>query len=255
MIFQTRSSIPKEYMHFWIIDYYFPPNSFDENSPNCPFAVIWQPKALEKKQFVKLSKANQIAESIARFRKAVTNDAPTYDLEEELYRLLVEPLIRREPLMKTAKNFIICPEGEVTTVPFDLLFGTDCRILYAPFPDYIFAKSAPSSGPAAICANPVVTSQNAFGLSPLYDCEQEFSVVTSALQQAGYKTHIFYGDGNDDALPFEKYALLDKLNTENYSVIHISTHGFYLQQKTPKTPAFLSADNSMQNPMHRCGLI
>ena len=250
-----KPSIPKEYMDFWIIDYYFPPNSFDENSPNCPFAVIWQPKALEKKQFVKLAKANQIAESIDRFRKAVTNDAPTYDLEEELYRLLVEPLIRREPLMKTAKNFIICPEGEVTTVPFDLFFGTDCRILYAPFADYIFAKSAPSSGSAAICANPVVTSQNAFGLSPLYDCEQECSVVASALQQAGYKTHIFYGDGNGDALPFEKYTLLDKLNTENYSVIHISTHGFYLQPKTPKIPAFLSADNSMQNPMHRCGLI
>lgn len=242
--------IEEKYMDFWVIDYYFPTGSFDEDSPVCPFAIIWQPKKLDKKQYVKLSKAAPIHKSIARFQKALLSDSSTFDQEEELYQLLIQPLIRREPRIGTAKDFIICPESEVTTIPFDVLLGTDCRILYAPFPDYVFAASMPAAKCAAVCGSPVLTEQNAFGVSPLRDSDRECGYAASALQQAGYQTHLFYGAG---PLPFEKQALLDSLNENHYSVIHISTHGFYMEQQVP---SFYTSDCSAQNdPMHRCGLI
>lgn len=254
--------ITEEYQDFWVIDYFFPTRSFDEDSPVCPFAIIWQPKAPDKKQYIKLSKAGTILKSIDRFQKAIQNDASTFDQVKELHHLLIEPLIRKEPRIGTAESFIICPESEVTTVPFDVLLGTGCRILYTPFPDYIFAASVPAAKLAAVCGNPILTNRNAFGVSPLYDSDQECGFAASALQQAGYQTDLFYGQGHKDtlhfispsnSLPFEKQVLLDNLNANSYSVIHISTHGFYMRQQLP---SFYTSDSSTYNhPMHRCGLI
>ncbi len=95
-----------------------------------------------------------------------------------------------------------------------------------------------------------------------YCSDQECGFAASALQQAGYQTDLFYGQGHKDtlhfispsnSLPFEKQVLPDNLNANSYSVIHISTHGFYMRQQLP---SFYTSDSSTYNhPMHRCGLI
>lgn len=53
--------------------------------------------------------------------------------------------------------------------------------------------------------------------------------------------------------PFEKQALLDSLNENRYSVLHISTHGFYREQQAPSS--YISDCSAQNHPMHRCGLI
>lgn len=138
------------------------------------------------------------------------------------------------------------------TVPFDILLGNDCRILYVPFPDYVFSEDTEVIKRAAVCGNPVITEQNIFEVSQLHESEQECNYAKEALQKSGYMTETFSGQGAGGALPFNKNVLLDSLRKERYSIIHISTHGFYEEQHAIPS---LEVRNVQDNPYRRCGLI
>lgn len=248
---KSAAPMPDTYQDFWCIDYILPEFDPSGEAPH-GFAMVWPLCAPERKRIVELESVAQIKAGIEEFRAAILGDDATLKQETALYQMLIEPLACQEPQIRETRNLIICPDGVIATVPFDVIIGTECRILYIPFFELIFSDSSETTRLAAVGGSPLLSGKNPFGISALRDSDQECGQVAKVLSDIGYAVTVFSGQGKNGSLPFKKEDFLKCLSSQHYALIHLSTHGFY---NTKTQIVDLAIFNDQQNhPYRNCGL-
>lgn len=249
---KPANSMPDIYQDFWCVDYILPefdPSGADPHG----FAIVWPLCAPEKKRIVELESVAHIKAGIEGFRAAILEDDSTLEQEIALYQILIEPLVCQEPQIREARNLIICPDGVIATIPFDVIIGTECRILYIPFLELLFSNSSETTRLAAVGGTPLLSEKNPFGVSALRASAQECGQVSKVLSNTGYTITAFNGQGENGSLPFKKEDFLKCLSSQHYALIHLSTHGFY---NTKTQIADWTILNSQQDhPYRNCGLL
>ncbi len=240
------------YEGFWCMDYYCPEYK-RFRAHTCGFVIVWQFARPESKRIVKIGDAVSLKDSILQLRDAVVRDVSTQAQAQKLYQLLLAPVMEEVPDLKKVQKFIICPDGMLALVPFEILLGPGCRILYIPFMDLLQGKKSQYVGRAAVGGCPVITRENLFGLSPLQHSGEECDSVAGALRSVGHMVEVFSGNGEIGGKPFSKAEFLKYIEEEPLSIIHLSSHGFYREQEN----MFFISDTceEMDNPYKRCGII
>ena len=176
----------KIYEGFWCMDYYCPEYEMFR-AHTSGFVIVWQYEKPEKKRIIKIGDVALVKESIQKLRDAVVRDVSTQMQEQRLYQLLLEPVIKGLPDFREARRFIICPDGVLALVPFEILLGMENRVLYTPFMDLLCEERIQDGGRAVVGGSPTLTEGNPFGLFPLQYSEEECSRAITALRSAGYE--------------------------------------------------------------------
>lgn len=243
---------PEQYEGFWCMDYYCPEEKGIITHAQ-GFVIVWQYTKPQNKRVVRIGSVASIKEGILQLRDAVIRDQSTQSQEQNLYRLLLEPVMQEMPYLKDVRQFIICPDGMLALVPFEILMGTDSRILYIPFMGLLCMEKKQGGGKAVVGGSPVITKENPFGLFPLQYSEEECDRAADALRSVGYTVEILSGNGENRGLSFSKDNFLGSIEKEPVSILHISSHGFYREQEN----LFLHEGNHKEgdNPYRRCGII
>lgn len=242
----------KIYEGFWCMDYYCPEyEMFRVHTSG--FVIVWQYAEPEKKRIIKIGDVALVKESIQKLRDAVVRDVSTQMQEQRLYQLLLEPVIKELPDFKEARRFIICPDGVLALVPFEILLGMENRVLYTPFIDLLCGERTKDGGRAVVGGSPALTEGNPLGLFPLQYSEEECSRAITALRSAGYEVETLSGNGESGNIPFSKEEFLKCIEKEPASIIHVSSHGFYKEEEN--MPVFAGDREEADNPYRRCGII
>lgn len=242
----------ERYEGFWCMDYYCPEyKKFKVHTPG--FVIVWQYTDPKNKRIIKIGDVELVKESILQLRDAVVRDISTQTQEQKLYRLLLEPVMKELPHLREVQQFIICPDGMLALVPFEILLGTESRILYIPFMDLLCEKKIQDAGRAVVGGSPVITKKNPFGLLPLQYSEEECDRTADALRSAGYAVEILSGNGENGSIPFSRAEFLRCIEKEPVSIIHVSSHGFYKEKEN--MPSFAENLEETDHPYRRCGII
>lgn len=242
----------KIYEGFWCMDYYCPEYEMFR-AHTSGFVIVWQYEEPEKKRIIKIGDVALVKESIQKLRDAVVRDVSTQMQEQRLYQLLLEPVIKELPDFREARRFIICPDGVLALVPFEILLGMENRVLYTPFMDLLCEERIQDGGRAVVGGSPTLTEGNPFGLFPLQYSEEECSRAITALRSAGYEVEALSGNGESGNIPFSKEEFLKCIEKEPASIIHVSSHGFYKEEEN--MPVFTGDREEVDNPYRRCGII
>lgn len=242
----------RRYEGFWCMDYYCPEDSGLITHAK-GFVIVWEYLEPENRRVIRIGDVASIKESILQLRDAVVGDRSTQRQEQNLYRLLLEPVMKEMPHLKEVRRFIICPDGMLALIPFEILLETDSRILYIPFIDLLHMGKAQGTGRAVVGGCPVITKDNPFGLSPLSYSEEECGKTADTLRSAGYTVEILSGNGENGGISFSKENFLRSMEKEPVSILHLSSHGFYRDQEN----LFLYPGDGKkrENPYRRCGII
>lgn len=242
----------ERYEDFWCMDYYCPDDKKIALHTQ-GFVIVWKYTEPESKRVVRIGDIALIKERIRQLRDAVIKDKSTQRQEQSLYQLLLEPIMIKMPYLKEVRQFIICPDGILNLVPFEILLGTDSRILYIPFMDLLRMKKMQDTGKAIVGGSPFITKDNPFGMFPLQYSETECSKAADVLHSAGYTVETLSGNGENGSISFSKENFLHSIQKEPVSIIHISSHGFYRDHENLFLPA--GTQKEMDNPYRKCGII
>lgn len=241
-----------QYEGFWCMDYYCPEDEM-VTAHTQGFVIVWKYTEPDRKQVIRIGDVALIKEGIRKLRDAVVRDQSTLRQEESLYQLLLEPVMTEMPCLKEVRRLIISPDGMLALVPFELLLGADCRIMYIPFMDLLGIGKTQNAKRAVVAGCPAITKDNPFGLLPLQYSEEECHRAADALYCAGYTVELLLGNGENGGIAFSKENFLRSIEREPVAILHLSSHGFYRDQDNLFLPT--GDRKERENPYRRCGII
>ncbi len=242
----------EQYEGFWCMDYYCPEDKGIITHAQ-GFVIVWKYTEPQNKKVMRIGDVALIKRSILQLRDVIVRDQSTQRQEQNLYQLLLEPVMKEMPYLKEVRRFIICPDGMLALVPFEILLGMDSRILYIPFLELLCMEKMQDTGRAVVGGSPVITKNNPFGVFPLQYSEEECAKAADALHSVGYTVEILSGNGEKEGGPFSKENFLGSIEKGNVSILHLSSHGFYREQDNLEL--YTRNRNERDNPYRRCGII
>ena len=229
---------------------------------------------------VDLGRADSIELLVKDFRKALSDPQSMFvkEVAQELFAKLIEPL---QPYLGNAKQFLISPDGALNLVPFGALLdeadhylGTKWDITYLTSGRDLlrFSTTPVANGDAVVVANPdygplgtsVIQAETTHQSARSADLDRGglvFKPLGGTTEEARALTHLL--KVKDEHLLTQAKATEAKLKQlHGPRILHIATHGFFLNDKEmsaamPKAVGFSQDLPPLllgENPLLRSGL-
>jgi CHAT domain-containing protein/tetratricopeptide (TPR) repeat protein len=203
-----------------------------------------------------LGTADEVDRLVERFRSALADPARQdfSRVSTALHRQLIAPL---EPFLADAAQLLVSPDGSLNLVPFEALRSAagrylveDRSITYVTTGRDLVRLLAPRPAPgrAALFANPDFGGPSSVYFAPLAGTASEARQIHALFPDLDLRLG---GDATERALR----------NLQAPRILHIATHGFFLQDngapdatRTAAGPRALNAAAQVDNPLLRAGL-
>lgn len=234
-------------------------------------------------QWVDLGETGKIDEAVAQFRGALRNTKrrDIKQLARNVDRLVMQPI---RPLLGKTLRILLSPDGALNLVPFAALVDEQNHYLVKRF-EFSYLTSGrdllrlqvrhESKGaeqqPAIIVANPVFGESKAIGTAPKRGLKLTYGPGDGTVL-AGYYFPPLPGTADEagalkrmmtDAAVLEQAQATESAikRLEHPRILHIATHGFFLDSQTTSQPtrgisllSVMGDARQTENPLLRSGL-
>lgn len=232
-------------------------------------AIVYKPYEIQNTKLFFLGRSRDINEKISEIRISLLDKNITKQIED-IKKILLEPLM---PYISNTKKITICPDGELTKIPFELMLpDNDIRYLTSGKDEQWIGLSRKKNDIDIIVGDPICEAKPIKGKK--YETIPEIKEELGYIRTSGFPMKdLRYASVECNKIAsklkscklrvvlreaFTKEAFM---NLQASRILHISTHGFFFESNKQKidkllyTQSFEEYFAQLDDPYERCGLV